>query len=70
VTPVELEVAPGEDGRARARLTFSMEGYQRVTVLATGQGPLVPFHQKLVPFHPKSKKKSASRPGTYKDDPY
>ncbi|WP_308809791.1 PEGA domain-containing protein [Archangium lansingense] len=68
-TPVELPVPPGADGRASARLTFAMEGYQRVTVIAEGEGPVVRHQQKL-------KKKSGSRSASdrnsagYKDDPY
>ncbi|QRN99255.1 protein kinase [Archangium violaceum] len=68
-TPVELMVPPGADGRASARLTFVLEGYQRLTTIAEGEGPVIRFNQKL-------KKKSASRTSTdrdsagYKDDPY
>jgi serine/threonine-protein kinase len=68
-TPVELRVPPSTDGRASARLTFALEGYQRLTAIAEGEGPVVRFTQKL-------KKKSASRNSTdkdsagYKDDPY
>ncbi|WNG50254.1 protein kinase [Archangium minus] len=68
-TPVELPVPPGSDGRASARLTFALDGYQRVTAIAEGAGPVVRFNQKL-------KKKSGSRSSSsrsssgYKDDPY
>jgi serine/threonine-protein kinase len=68
-TPVELPVPPGADGRASARLTFSLDGYQRVTIIAEGEGPVVRYSQKL-------KKKSGSRSAAgrdsdgYKDDPY
>ncbi|PTL83995.1 serine/threonine-protein kinase [Vitiosangium sp. GDMCC 1.1324] len=68
-TPVELPVPPGADGHASARLTFALDGYQRVTAIAEGEGPVVRFNQKL-------KKKSGSRSATdkdssgYKDDPY
>jgi serine/threonine protein kinase len=68
-TPVELEVSSSDKGRARAELTFDLNGYSRQTVTAEGKGPEVRFTQKL-------KKKSASRPARpsgsngYKDDPY
>ncbi|HYO68446.1 MAG TPA: PEGA domain-containing protein, partial [Archangium sp.] len=68
-TPLELPVPPGADGRARARLTFALDGYQRVTTIAAGEGPVVRHTQKL-------KKKSGSRSASgrnsagYKDDPY
>jgi eukaryotic-like serine/threonine-protein kinase len=68
-TPVELLVPPGADGRASARVTFVLEGYQRLTAIAEGEGPVVRFKQKL-------KKKPASRASKdkdsdgYKDDPY
>ncbi|WP_375767691.1 protein kinase [Archangium gephyra] len=68
-TPVELPVPPGADGRASARLTFALDGYQRVTAIAAGEGPVVRHTQKL-------KKKSGSRSASdrnsagYKDDPY
>jgi serine/threonine-protein kinase len=64
-TPLELPVPPAADGRASARLTFMLEGYQRITTLARGEGPEVRFKQKL------SKKKSGSRSADrYKEDPY
>jgi serine/threonine-protein kinase len=64
-TPVELPVPPAADGRASARLTFMLEGYQRITAIAEGEGPVVRFSQKL------SKKKSGSRSADrYKEDPY
>ena len=71
-TPLELPVPPGADGHASARLTFSLEGYQRVTVIADGEGPVVRFQQKL---QPQQKKPSSRPPGKsdspgYKDDPY
>ena len=67
-TPMEIQVPSGMDGRASARLTFALDGYQRVTVTAEGEGPLVHFTQKL-------KKKSGSRAADrdssgYKEDPY
>jgi eukaryotic-like serine/threonine-protein kinase len=64
-TPVELPLPPGTDGHASARLTFSLDGYQRATAIAEGEGPVVRFTQKL-------KKKSGSRSDSagYKDDPY
>jgi len=64
-TPLELPVLPAADGRASARLTFMLEGHQRITTLARGEGPEVRFRQKL------SKKKSGSRSADrYKEDPY
>jgi serine/threonine-protein kinase len=67
-TPVELEVPAASDGVASAQLTFSLEGYQRATVVAQGNEPSVRFTHKL-------KKKAASRPAEseksgYKEDPY
>ncbi|WNG60839.1 protein kinase [Archangium gephyra] len=67
-TPLELPVPPDADGHASARLTFALDGYQRVTAIATGEGPVVRHTQKL-------KKKSGSRSSSdkgagYKDDPY
>ncbi|WP_044194374.1 serine/threonine protein kinase [Hyalangium minutum] len=68
-TPVELDVALGSKGLARAELTFDLNGYSRQTVTAEGKGPTVRFTQKL-------KKKGSSRPARpsgsngYKDDPY
>ncbi|WP_164009321.1 serine/threonine protein kinase [Pyxidicoccus trucidator] len=70
-TPLNLEVAPEEGGRASAQLTFSLEGYSRVTVVAKGEGPEARHTQKLQP-----KKKATTKPGKasgsspYKDDPY
>jgi serine/threonine-protein kinase len=64
-TPLNLPVSPDADGRASARLTFMLEGYQRITTIAEGEGPEVRFSQKL------SKKKSGSRSADrYKEDPY
>jgi serine/threonine-protein kinase len=64
-TPVELTVPPSTDGHASARLTFVLDGYQRFTAIAEGEGPVVRFNQKL-------KKKSGSRSADtgYKEDPY
>ena len=67
-TPVELEVPAASDGVASAQLTFSLEGYQRATVVAQGNEPSVRFTQRL-------KKKSVSRTpesekSGYKEDPY
>ncbi|MFP2913618.1 PEGA domain-containing protein, partial [Pyxidicoccus sp. 3LFB2] len=70
-TPLNIEVDPGEGGRASAQLTFSLEGYNRVTVTAKGEGPEARYTQKLQP-----KKKTGTKPGKasgsspYKDDPY
>jgi serine/threonine-protein kinase len=67
-TPVELEVPASSDGVASAQLTFSLEGYQRATVVAQGNEASVRFTQRL-------KKKSVSRTSEseksgYKEDPY
>jgi serine/threonine-protein kinase len=66
-TPLELVVPPGAEGRASAELTFSLDGYQRATVKAEGEGTEVPFSYKL-----KKKAGRPKRPGSsgYKDDPY
>ena len=70
-TPVNIEVPPGEDGRASARLTFSLDGYQRVTVTAAGEGPETRYMQKLQPQKKaRSKSGKASGSSPYKDDPY
>ena len=69
-TPVELEVASGSNGRARAELTFDLSGYSRQTVTAEGKGPEVRFTQKL---KKKSTRPAPARPSGsngYKDDPY
>jgi serine/threonine-protein kinase len=64
-TPLELTVPPGADGRASARLTFVMDGYQRFSNTFEGEGP-------VVRVNPKLKKKSGSRSADtgYKEDPY
>jgi serine/threonine-protein kinase len=68
ITPLELEVPPGAEGHASARLSFSLEGYQRAAITLEGHEPVVRFTQKL-------KKKPAPRPAEaeksgYKEDPY
>jgi serine/threonine-protein kinase len=66
VTPLELPVPAGAEGRASAELTFTLDGYQRTVATAEGEGPEQAFLQKL-------KKKSARPKGGssgYKDDPY
>jgi eukaryotic-like serine/threonine-protein kinase len=60
-TPVDLPVPAGADGHASALLTFSLEGYQRVTRLAEGKGPVVPYDLKLQKL-----KKSGPRPTGHK----
>ncbi|XXF81661.1 protein kinase [Myxococcaceae bacterium GXIMD 01537] len=66
-TPLELPVPVGRRGLAIAELTFTLDGYQRTTATAEGEGPEVRFTQKL-------KKKASARPkggsSGYKDDPY
>jgi serine/threonine-protein kinase len=74
-TPVELLVPPGPDGRASARLTFSLDGYHLVTVIAEGEGSVVFFNQKLkkkLGFQKKLGFRSAvdKDSSRYKDDPY
>jgi serine/threonine-protein kinase len=69
-TPVELAVLPGADGRASARLTFSLEGYQRVTAIAEGDGPLVHFSQKLTKKRKSSSRSKANKDSGYKEDSY
>jgi serine/threonine-protein kinase len=70
-TPLNLEVAPDEDGIARAKLFFTLEGYQRTPGTAQGRGPEERHTQQLLP-----KKKSGSKSGKasgsspYKEDPY
>jgi eukaryotic-like serine/threonine-protein kinase len=68
-TPLELSVPPDEQGHMSARVTFSLEGYQRATAVVGGEGPVVRFNQKL---QKQSKKRSGSRKDSsgYKDDPY
>ncbi|MBM7113797.1 serine/threonine-protein kinase [Archangium primigenium] len=69
-TPLSLPLPSDAEGRANARLTFTLEGYQRATALVAGEGPVLRFHQKLL------KKRSGTRPPAdrsssgYKDDPY
>jgi serine/threonine protein kinase len=71
-TPLSLSVPPDEAGHANARITLSLEGYQRATALVAGEGPVVRFNQKLQ----KQKKRTGSRSAAskdssgYKDDPY
>jgi eukaryotic-like serine/threonine-protein kinase len=60
-TPLELAVTPGADGRAIARLTFSLDSYQPVTATAVGEGPVARFSQKL------KKRKPGSRSNADKD---
>jgi serine/threonine-protein kinase len=66
-TPLVLTVPPGTNGRASARLTFVLDGYQRSTATAAGEGPEVHFNQKL---KKKSGSRSADKDTGYKEDPY
>ncbi|MET0402948.1 MAG: protein kinase, partial [Cystobacter sp.] len=71
-TPLELTLPPDGQGAANARVTLSLDGYQRTTALVSGEGPVVRIHQKLQ----KQKKRTGSRSAAskdssgYKDDPY
>ncbi|HYH95729.1 serine/threonine protein kinase [Hyalangium sp.] len=68
-TPVELEIPAGKSGRARAELTFDLNGYTRQTVIAESAGPEHRLTQRLT----KKKSSRPARPGGsngYKDDPY
>jgi serine/threonine-protein kinase len=47
VTPLLLEVTRASDGMAHTELTFTMPGYNRATVTASGYGPEVAVLQKL-----------------------
>ncbi|MFP2934753.1 PEGA domain-containing protein, partial [Pyxidicoccus sp. 3LG] len=70
-TPLNLEVSPEEDGRARAELTFTLDGYQRVTAVAEGEGVEARINQKLQPRKKAgSKAGKASSSSAYKEDPY
>ncbi|MBJ6759638.1 serine/threonine protein kinase [Myxococcaceae bacterium JPH2] len=70
-TPVNIEVPSDALGHASAQLTFSLDGYQRIIVLAEGTGTEIRFNQKLT-----KTKKASTRPSkgpgssAYKDDPY
>lgn len=71
-TPVVFEVPPDEQGVAEAKLTLSMDGYQSVTVTASGHGPEVSVSERLqkVPSPSPSPSKKKHKPRGYKDDPY
>ncbi|WNG30015.1 protein kinase [Cystobacter fuscus] len=73
-TPLELAVPPDAQGLASARVTFSLEGYQRATAFIGGEGPVVRFNQKLQKQQQKKRSGSRSSAGKdssgYKDDPY
>ncbi|MCP3164756.1 serine/threonine protein kinase [Myxococcus qinghaiensis] len=70
-TPLNLKVPLDDDGSARAELTFTLDGYQPVTVVAVGSGAKQAVTQKL------KKKSSSPRPprapdsnDKFKDNPY
>ncbi|NTX38408.1 protein kinase [Myxococcus sp. CA033] len=70
-TPLNLKVPLDDDGSASAVLTFTMDGYQPVTITATGSGTKQLVTQKL------KKKSSPPRPprasdsnDKFKDNPY
>ncbi|HET9451712.1 MAG TPA: TonB family protein [Aggregicoccus sp.] len=57
VTPLVLEVPAGEDGVARAELTFLLEGYNPERILAGGSGEVF-FTQRL------QKRPASAKPGS------
>ena len=61
---------PGENGSASAELSFSLDGYQNVTVTAQGTGPEVLVKQNLPRLKKTVVKKNPLHPPGYKDDPY
>ncbi|MCP3062184.1 protein kinase [Myxococcus sp. K38C18041901] len=72
VTPVTHKVRQDGEGRASAELTFTMEGYQSLTVKAEGTGTAQTIRHKL-----KKKPTPAARPqrpaeprDDFKDNPY
>jgi serine/threonine-protein kinase len=73
-TPLELAVPSDARGLVSARVTFSLEGYQRATAVIGGEGPVVRFNQKLQKQQQKKRGGSRSSAGKdssgYKDDPY
>ncbi len=81
VTPLTFTLPPGPDKSASAELTFALEGYQSVTVVAQGSGPEVPVKQALQKVQQQTPKKTPpgkkpnkdpknDHPPGYKDDPY
>lgn len=72
VTPLEFERMPGENGTASGELTFSLPGYERITVVAAGTGPTVELTQSLKKTVEKSgpRRKSPTIRRGYKEDPY
>lgn len=66
VTPLDIPVAPGPEGRAEAEVTLKQNGYAPLTMKAAGMGPRLELMQNLQPL-PKSAAgkvaaKSASAP--------
>ncbi len=59
VTPLELDLPPGPDGFARAKLSFALPGYVPLTVSAVGSGPRVELTQKLEKATPRKKAKAS-----------
>jgi hypothetical protein len=48
-TPLELDVPRGADGRGVVELTFSLPGYRKQTIRASGSGRALSLNQKLEP---------------------
>jgi|CXWL01.1.fsa_nt_gi serine/threonine-protein kinase len=73
LTPVKLSLLPNERGVVSAELTFKLEGYEAVTVVAEGPGPEVTLIQTLQKSKTPPKKPKAQKPQNptgYKEDPY
>ncbi len=70
VTPLSFALPPGPDHSASAELTFMLEGYQNVTVMAQGTGPEVVVKQTMPRLKKATVKKNTPNPPGYKDDPY
>lgn len=76
VTPLTFNLPPGADKSASAELTFALEGYQTVTMVAQGTGPEVVVKQPLQKLKKsttpvkKNPKDNNNHPPGYKDDPY
>ena len=70
VTPLSFSLPPGKDRSASAELTFALEGYQSMTVMAQGTGPEVVVKQTLPKLKKTPVKKNNNNPPGYKDDPY
>ena len=70
ITPFTFPLKAGDDASAKAALTFTLDGYQSVTVNAEGAGT-VPIEQTLrKKVAGKKKSGKDEHPPGYKDDPY